>query len=215
MPKPSLRAAAGEDLTQDVRRSDVKRVLVLGGELLRDRDELVGRVVRELDLPGEARAEPRVRLQEVVHQPRIARDDDDEAMAVVLHPLQQGLDRLRAEVEALVHGRERVGLVDEEDPVQRPPDHPVGLDRGHPDVLAHEPRPIGLDEVATAQQPHRAVHLREQPGDRGFSCAGVAEEDEVLRGRDLRQTVALTLRLYLEESHERPNLVLDGLEPGE
>ena len=66
-----------------------------------DRDELVGRVVGEVDLAREARAQPGVRLEEPPHQPRVAGDDHDEPVAVVLHPLEQRLDRLVAEVEPL------------------------------------------------------------------------------------------------------------------
>ena len=48
----SLRAV--EDAAQLVDCALVERVLALGGELLRDRDELVGRVVRKRDLAREA-----------------------------------------------------------------------------------------------------------------------------------------------------------------
>jgi hypothetical protein len=62
----------------------------------------------------------------------------------------------------------------------------VRLDRRHPDVLADEPGPVDLDQVPAAQQPHRAVHLREQPRDGRLARPGIAEEDEVLRRRHLR-----------------------------
>src|SRR5262249_44114351 len=57
-------------------------VLVLREELRRDREQLLGRVVRERDLAREARAQPRVRVEEAVHQPRVAGHDHDEAVAV-------------------------------------------------------------------------------------------------------------------------------------
>ena len=148
-----------------------------------------------------------------MHQPRVARDDDDEPVAVVLHPLQQRLDRLRTEVLALVADGERIRLVDEEDAVERASDHAVGLDRRHPDVLADEPGAIDLDQMAAPQQPHRAVHLGEQPRHRRLARAWVPEEDEVLRGRHLGQPVPLPLGLHLQERDERVHLLLHRLEP--
>ena len=97
-----------------------------------------------------------------------------------------GLETVKEQVHALVADRERIGLVDEEHTVERATDHAVGLDRRHADVLADEPGPVDLDEVAAPQQSHGLVHLGEQPRDRRLARAGIAEEDEVLRGRDLR-----------------------------
>ena len=133
-------------------------------------------------------------------------------MAIVLHPLEQRLDRLGPEVEPLVWRRQRVRLVDEQHAVERPSDRTVGLDRRRADVLAHETRTIDFHQVATPEQSHRAIHLGEQARDRRLARARIAEEDEVLRGRDLRKTVPLALGLHLEERHQRPHLLLHGLE---
>src|SRR3954465_15220884 len=128
-----------------------------------------------------------------MHQPGIAGHDHDEAVTVVLHSLEQRLDRLRSEVLAFVSRRERIRLVDEEDTVERAPDYPVGLDRRHADVLPDEPGPVDLDQMAPAQQPHRSIHLREQSRDRGLAGPWIPEKDEMLRGRDLRKPVPLAL----------------------
>ncbi len=82
-----------------------ERVLGVGRHPARDLDQLVGRVVGEVDLAGEPRPEARVRVEELVHQVRVASDDHDEFVAVVLHPLDERLDCLGAEVEALRPGR--------------------------------------------------------------------------------------------------------------
>jgi hypothetical protein len=136
-------------------------------------------------------------------------------VAVVLHPLEQRLDRLRPEIVVRRLGRERVGLVDEEDAVERPPDHPLGLERRCPHVLADEPAAVDLDEMPAPQQPHRPVHLRQQPGDGGLTGAGVPVEDEMLARCDLGKVVLLPARLHLEESDERAHLLLDRGEPDE
>jgi hypothetical protein len=69
--------------------------------------------------------------------------------------------------------------------------------------------------VPLLEQPHRPVHLREQTGDRRLPGSGVAEEDEVLRGRHLRQAVLEPAPLDLEERDQRAHLVLHGLEADE
>ena len=138
-------------------------------------------------------------------------------MAVVLHSLQQRLDRLGPEVLPHVGARPREGvrLVDEEDAVEGALDRAVGLDRRRPHVLADEPRPVDLDQVALLEQAHRAVHLREQARDRRLARPRVAEEDEVLRGRNLGQAVLEPPRLHLEERDQRPHLLLHSLEADE
>src|SRR3954453_21344933 len=72
-------------------------VLVLEGEALGDRHQLVGRVVLEGELTREARAQAGVRVEELVHQARVPGDDHDQAVTVILHPLEQCLDGLLAE----------------------------------------------------------------------------------------------------------------------
>ena len=111
--------------------------------------------------------------------------------------------------------RQGIGLVDEQHPVECPLDRPVGLQRGVTDVLTDQPGPIDLDQVALLQQPDRAVHLGEQPGDGGLAGARVAEEDEVLAGRHIGETVLVALRLDLEERDQGPDLLLDRVESDE
>lgn len=93
---------------------------------------------------------------------------------MVLHPLEQDLDRLRAEVHPAVLRGQRVSLVDEQDTVQRTPDHPVRLDRGRPDVLPHQTRTVDLDQVSFLQQTDRAVHLRQKPRHRRLARTRVS-----------------------------------------
>ncbi len=132
------RVEPGEDAAQHLVRTRLQRVLVLGQHLVEDRLECVDGVVGERDLAGEPGAQSGVREQEGLHQPRVPGHDHDQAVAVVLHPLEQDLDRLGAEVHPAVLRGQRVGLVDEQDAVQRTPDHPVRLDGGRADVLPYQ-----------------------------------------------------------------------------
>jgi hypothetical protein len=118
-------------------------------------------------------------------------------------------------VSTAVRRRQRVGLVDEEDSVERAADRPVGLGGRVADVLPDEPGAIDLHEVPLLEQAHRAVHLREQACDRRLAGPGIADEDEVLRGGHLGQPVLEAAALDLKERHERAYLLLDRLEADE
>ena len=148
-----------------------------------------------------------------MHQTRVPGDDDHEPVPVILHPLQEGLDRFLAEVDTpLARPREGVGLVDEKDAVECPSDDTFGLQRGHAHVFTDEAGTVDLDKVAFSEQPHRPVHVGEQSGDRGLAGTGVSEENEVLGGRHLREAALETLPLDLEKRDQRAHLVFDGLQ---
>ena len=174
LPKPSPRWAPSKICAAPPRRPARARTRARPRSFSVIASELVGRVVRERDLAREARAQARVRVEEASHQPRVAGDDHDEAVAVVLHPLEQRLDRLGAEVLAPVaRRRERVRLVDEEHAVERAADRAVGLDRGRADVLADERRAVDLDEVAPlAAGPSRGTSARAAARPSSCPCPG-------------------------------------------
>jgi hypothetical protein len=161
IPEPLAARSEVEDRAERHLRSCFQRVFVLLHEAARDLEELLGRVVRKDDLTCEAGPEPRVRVQEALHQPGIAGRDHDQPLAEILHPLQQRLDRLGSEVEPLVLGREGVRLVDEEHSVEGATDDAVGFERSRSHPLPDEAGPVYLDELSTTQKSHRAVHLGE------------------------------------------------------
>jgi hypothetical protein len=110
---------------------------------------------------------------------------------------------------------ERVGLVDEEDAVERLANHAIRLERGRADPLSDEPCAVDLDQVTAPEEAHRAVHLREEPRDRGLPRSGIPEEDEVLARCHLGEATRLSQALHLEERHESVDLLLHRLEPDE
>jgi len=69
--------------------------------------------------------------------------------------------------------------------------------------------------VTAAKQPHRAVHLRQEPRDGRLARAGIAEEGQVLRRRHLGQPGLLPARLNSQERDERPHLLFHRLEARE
>src|SRR4051812_38394526 len=64
---------------------------------LEDRPELIVAIVVELEREAEAALETGIRLDEPAHGAGIARDDDHEIVAVILHLLHEGADGFVAE----------------------------------------------------------------------------------------------------------------------
>ena len=112
-------------------------------------DELVVGVVGEVDRVRNRLSRPGFWRDEDRHRAGVAGDDDDEVVAVVLHLLDEGVDRLLA---VLVAGQ-RVGLVDEEHAADGGL-HDLGrLHRGLADVAGDELGAVDLDELALESRP--------------------------------------------------------------
>ena len=151
------------------------------------------------------------------HRDRVAGHDHHQVLALVLHLLDQGVDRLGA---VLVAG-ERVRLVDEEDAADRRRHHLGGLDRGLAEEAGHQLGPVDLDQLALAEQAERPVDAGHQPRDRGLAGAGVAVEDQVPGDRGRPQPGVLAQPLDPEHGRLPVDLGLDlgqpdqGVELGE
>ena len=90
-------AHIGDQLLLEALRQDEALV---GRHALQDLGEFRRAVGRELDRLGEAAGETRIGVDEPTHVVGVAGHDHDDPVAVVLHELQQGIDRLLAEIAA-------------------------------------------------------------------------------------------------------------------
>ena len=95
------------------------------------------------DARGHARVEP----EELVHPVLVAGEDHDQPVALVLHHLQQDLDRLDAVVALVLGTVQVVRLVDEQHAAVGALEHLLGLRRRVPDVLADEVVARDRDDV--------------------------------------------------------------------
>ena len=90
---------------------------------LEDRDQLVGRCSRGTSSVRAKRLfRPGLASMKLAHLVRVAGDDDGEIVAVVLHELDERVDRLAAEV-VLAAARQRVRLVDQQHAAERRLEH--------------------------------------------------------------------------------------------
>src|SRR5258708_22075102 len=87
---------------------------------------------------SDARPKTRIATKKFLHAVRIAREDDHEVLALVLHDLQQDPDRLLAVVSLVLGTVEIVGLVNEQDAAHGPLQNLLALGRGVTNVLPDE-----------------------------------------------------------------------------
>ncbi len=147
----------------------------------RDLHQLVDRVVGEVDVVGDARAQARVRREELVHPIVVTGEDDDEPVPLALHHLEQDLDRLLPVVALVLGPVQVVRLVDEEDAAERALQHLLRLRRGMADVLADEVVARAGDDGRALDVAETVQELGDAHRNGGLAGARVAGERHVQR----------------------------------
>mmetsp|Transcript_18673 Transcript_18673/g.43732 ORF Transcript_18673/g.43732 Transcript_18673/m.43732 type:complete len:420 (-) Transcript_18673:152-1411(-) len=193
------------------RRLDV--VLEVAAHDVRDLHELVGRVVREVDVVSDPAHHPRDVGEERVHPVLVPGHGDDEVVLVVLHDVEEDLDGLLPVVAVVGRVVEVVRLVDEEDASHGLLDHLLGLGGGVPDVLSHEVVAGGQDDVSPAGVAHLGQDLPHAHGHGRLSGPGGSGERHV-EARHARLEAELPPHLVQhEERRDLLHPLLDGDEP--
>ena len=167
----------------------IQRVLVFFAVHEENVHQLINRVVREFNVLIEARAKPRVAVDKILHEVRVARDDHDKIVPMVLHRLEDRVDRLLP--ERVVLRGQGVGLVDKEHAAERLLDLLRRLDRRLADVARHESRPVRLDKLPLREHADLLVNPCENARDRRLACARISRKHEVERDRDRLQPLVL------------------------
>src|SRR5439155_21144615 len=103
-----------------------------------------------VDSLGESAREARIAGNEAAHFVRIAGDNNDQAVAVILHKLEQRLDGLAPEITLPPSGGKAVGLVDEQNSIECRAPNVHCLHRGLADIAADELASVRFDQVAFA-----------------------------------------------------------------
>ena len=197
--------------------------LLPGRHAPEDFRQFAGVVAREIHGLAEAAAQARIAVDEAAHFVAVARDDDDDAVAIVLHEFQQGVDRFLAEVltAAFAAGAQAVGLVDEQDAVERLAAFVERLWRGLPKISRDQAGAVRLHDVPLAQNPERCENFADQARHLGLADAGRSCEHHVLAERGNVETLIAAHLLDLHARDQRLDLLLDrgeadhGVEPGD
>ena len=171
--------AVRDVVLENVACAGAEAVVLLLEHHLGDPQQFALGEVRELEVMRDARAHARIRLEERLHAIAVARQDHDEVVAVVLHHLQQDLDRFLAVVALVVGAIEVVRLVDEQHATHRFLQHFARLGRGVADVLADEVVARHRNQVAFADVAESVKDLRHAQRDGRLARAGVAREGHV------------------------------------
>ena len=214
LPKPAIARLGLDDGPQRLASGLVEVVAKVAAHPLEDLDELVRGVVGEVDEPREAALQSGVGVDEFLHLRRVAGGDQGEVVAVVLHVLDDGVDRLPAEV-LLAATSEGVRLVDEQRAAERRLEHGSRLRRRLADVAGDELRSVGLHEVALGHEAEGAQDLAEQPGHGRLAGTGVAGEDQVVARLQRRQLAVVTELLDAQQAGQPAHVGLDRLEADE
>ena len=163
----------------------------------------------------DAGAHPRVGAEERLHAVAVAREHDDEVLALGLHDLEQDLDRLLAVVALVLRAVEVVRLVDEEHAAVGALEHLAGLRRGVPDVLPDEVVARDRDDLRLLDVAEAMEDLRHPQRDGGLAGAGVAGEAHVQRGARGDQPGLAAEPVDHEQRRDLADPRLDGRERDE
>jgi hypothetical protein len=144
-----------------------------------DLEQLEAGVVGKVDVMSDARRHPGVEPEEAVHAVPIAGQDDDEPLAVVLHHLEEDLDRLDAVVALVVGAVEVISLIDEQYAAEGPFENFLRLRRGMADVLPDEVIARNRDHVVALDVAEPVEDLGDPHRHRCLPGARVAGEAHV------------------------------------
>ena len=96
--RPFPRTMSAQASSSACSAAALRRKPPASGQTAIDRGQFARIVIGEGDGAGEARAQAGIAVEEAAHLAGVAGDDDAEPVAMVLHQLEQGLDRLPAEI---------------------------------------------------------------------------------------------------------------------
>ena len=181
---------------------------------LEDVQELLTVIIVEVEVFIEARLETGVGVDEILHRPVIARDDDDKLIAVILHRFEYRLYRLASEV-VLTAGSEGVGFINKQHTAECGFNYLLRLERGLPDVACDEPGAVDLDELPLFQHAYRRVQPAYDARDRGLARAGVAHEHHVQAHRRDGEPVLFAQSAHLDKVHQVLDVLLHIVKPDE
>ena len=168
----------GDERLHIVARRILQLIAALAALHLEYGQHFVERIVVEMQIAVEARLQAGVRVDKAIHQPVVARHNDHQILAVILHGLEQRIDGLLAEI-VLAAAVQGIGLVDEEHAALRLIDNLLRLGGRLADITRHKAASVHLDQLSLREHAQRLIDARHQAGDHGLARAGIAGEHHV------------------------------------
>src|ERR1700682_6366696 len=159
---------------------------------------------------SDARPKTRIAPKKFLHAVGIACEDDHEVLALVLHDLQQDLDRLLAVVALVLGTVEVVGLVNEKDAAHGPLQNLLGLGRGVTNVLPDEVITRDRDEMAFTDEAEAVEDVGHAQRDSRLAGARIAREGHVQSGWLTREAEFPAHAFHEQERGDLANAGLDG-----
>ena len=194
-------------------RAGAEAVVLLLEHPVGDRSRSTLRVVRKIQVVRDARTHAGVGAEEGLHAVLVAGQDHDQVVALVLHHLQQDLDRLLSVVALVLRAVQVIGLVDEQHAAHRLLQHFLGLRSGVADVLADQVVARHRHQVAFAHVAEPMQDLRHAQRDRGLAGARIAGEGHV-QARRLRLQPEVHAQLVdHQQRRDVADAALDRREP--
>src|SRR5438270_8345745 len=155
-----------------------------------------------------ARTEAWIGLEERFHAVLVARENDDEIFALVLHHLQENLDGLLPIVPFILLAVEVVGLVDEKYTAHRPLEHLFSFGSGMANILANQVIACHRHQVSFAYIAESMQDCRHAHSDRRLTGAWRAGERHVQCRWPRRQSDAAAHPINQQQSRDFANACL-------
>ena len=210
-----LRSAAADVGPHRVAALCRELVRLLVEEQHRDVDEFVVAVIGEVDVMGDPRPEPGVGAEETFHPIGVSGQDHHKILALLLHHLQQDLDRLLTIVALVPRAVQVIGFVDEEHATECSLDDLLRLRRGVADVLADEVVTRHADHARRAQVAEAVENVGHRHRNRGLAGPRVAGKAHMERGRVGRQPEPMAHPIDQEQRRDLGDALLDRREADE
>jgi hypothetical protein len=199
---PPLVVLHYESLTQEI----CEAFSAMDGSVSSKKNRFIQYLLRQISVLTEDSHSTSADYGQMVSQEKLERDDP---VAIVLHSLEQCVDRFLAEVFFLIF-RQRIGLVDKQNAIERRVDHRVRLDGGLADVFRDERQTVAFDQVALLEHTKRFVNPPHEPRDGRFARARIAGIDGVVTRGDGAQALADPDLLDLRKIRRLLDLLLDA-----
>ena len=159
------------------------------------------------------RRHPRIAPKERIHPILVPRQNDDEIVPIILHHLQQDLDRLLPIIPLVLRPIQIISLVDEQHPAHRLLENLFGLRRGMPDILSDQIIPRHGNHMITPDILQPMQHIRHPTRHRSLPGPRITRKTHMQRRRLRLYPHPPPRTLHQQQRRHLPDSRLDRHQP--